>query len=95
MKGRERLNKVTFRWKTAVTITVEPVGVFQKSERARLSLGVTEYRSRIGIVRVDFERDHPLATAPDTVRGQIAGAARRQIRDRLDSPFSPKIRGGS
>ena len=64
MKGRERLNQATFRWKTALPITVGPVGVFHKSERARLSLCVTEYRSWIGIVRVDFERDHQLATAP-------------------------------
>ena len=69
MKGRERLNQATFRWKTALPITVGPVGVFQKSERARLSLCVTEYRSWIGIVRVNFDRDHPLGTAPAPGQG--------------------------
>ena len=64
MKGRERLNQATFRWKTALPITVGPVGVLHKSERACPSLCVTEYRSWIGTVRVDFERDHQLATAP-------------------------------
>ena len=68
MKGRERLNQATFRWKTTLPITAGPVGVFHKSERARPSLCVTEYRSWIGIVRVDFDRDHQLATAPQSGR---------------------------
>ena len=69
MKGGERLNQVTFRWKTALPITVRPVSVLHKSERARPLLGVTEYRSWIGIVRVDFDRDHQLTTAPRPMVG--------------------------
>ena len=64
MKCREQLKQATFRWKAALPITVGPECVLRKSERARPSLGVTEYQSWIGIVRVDFERDHQLATAP-------------------------------